>query len=106
MNNPYKYTPWKTHRCLRDNCENERYLSSQYICDICYEKLLAGEISFREYEYIIALENKNPMVEEAKEEAKEKAKEEIEKLDKKYRVDWVDQLLKIGSLFAFFHLLD
>ena len=35
--------------CKIENCENVCGESSRHICDICYDKFLAGEISFREY---------------------------------------------------------
>ena len=38
--------------CKIENCENICGESSRHICDICYEKFLAGEISFRNYNSI------------------------------------------------------
>ena len=36
--------------CKIENCKNFCGESSRHICDICYEEILNGNISFREYE--------------------------------------------------------
>ena len=43
-------------KCKIEHCENYSDISSEYICDICYEEYLAGRLSHREYSALIYYE--------------------------------------------------
>lgn len=60
--------------CKIENCENVCGESSRHICDICYDKFLAGEISFREYSHLSGFADEYVLNTKSKSKSKSKSK--------------------------------